>query len=137
MLNADKISPEVPLTYWMLNFPTLMRFLCKKKFGAFGKNSEIRIVSFIDVCSRIYIGNNVTVRPGSFIYARFYRGSDNLAMLAFISVWVTSEWIRSWFLTGFPWLYLGYGAMGSWLENFSPFLGVFGVSFVCLYISLI
>ena len=69
MLNADKISPEVPLTYWMLNFPTLMRFLCKKKFGAFGKNSEIRIGSFIDVCSRIYIGNNVTVRPGSFIYA--------------------------------------------------------------------
>ena len=57
-------------------------------------------------------------------------------MLAFISVWVISEWIRSWFLTGFPWLYLGYGAMGSWLENFSPFLGVFGVSFVCLYISL-
>ena len=32
MLNADKISPEVPLTYWMLNFPTLMRFLCKKKY---------------------------------------------------------------------------------------------------------
>ena len=76
------------------------------------------------------------ILPGGFIYARFYRSSDNLAMLAFISVWVTSEWIRSWFLTGFPWLYLGYGAMGSWLENFSPFLGVFGVSFVCLYISL-
>ena len=76
------------------------------------------------------------ILPGGFIYARFYRSSDNLAILAFISVWVTSEWIRSWFLTGFPWLYLGYGAMGSWLENFSPFLGVFGVSFVCLYISL-
>ena len=76
------------------------------------------------------------ILPAGFIYARFYRSSDNLAMLAFISVWVTSEWIRSWFLTGFPWLYLGYGAMGSWLENFSPFLGVFGVSFVCLYISL-
>lgn len=74
--------------------------------------------------------------PGGFIYARFYRSSDTLAMLAFISVWVISEWIRSWFLTGFPWLYLGYGTMGSWLENFSPFLGVFGVSFVCLYISL-
>ena len=73
------------------------------------------------------------ILPGGFIYARFYRSSDNLAMLAFISVWVTSEWIRSWFLTGFPWLYLGYGAMGSWLENFSPFLGVFGVSF-CLSI---
>ena len=76
------------------------------------------------------------ILPGAYIYARFYRGSDNLAMLAFISVWVASEWIRSWLLTGFPWLYLGYGAMGSWLENFSPLLGVFGVSFVCLYISL-
>ena len=76
------------------------------------------------------------ILPGAYIYARFYRGSDNLAMLAFISVWVASEWIRSWLLTGFPWLYLGYGAMGSWLENFSPLLGVFGVSFVCLYICL-
>ena len=79
---------------------------------------------------------SLIILPVVFIYARFYRRSDNLAMLSFISVWVISEWIRSWLLTGFPWLYLGYGAMGSWLENSRPFLGVFGVSFVCLYISL-
>ena len=79
---------------------------------------------------------SLMILPGGFIYARFFRGSDTLAMLAFISVWVISEWIRSWFLTGFPWLFLGYGAMGSWLVNFSPLLGVFGVSFISLYVSL-
>ena len=79
---------------------------------------------------------SLMILPGGFIYARFFRGSDSSAMLAFISVWVISEWIRSWFLTGFPWLFLGYGAMGSWLVNFSPLLGVFGVSFICLYVSL-
>ena len=66
---VDKLGPEVPLTYWMLFFPSLMRFICRKKFGNFGKGSELRPGSHIDVCSKIYIGEKVTIRPGSFIYA--------------------------------------------------------------------
>ena len=47
--------------------------------------------------------------------------------------WVTVEWIRSWLLTGFPWLYAGYSQTDSWLSGWAPILGVLGVSFmVCM-----
>ncbi|MBA59414.1 MAG: apolipoprotein N-acyltransferase [Gammaproteobacteria bacterium] len=74
--------------------------------------------------------------PGGYVYARFFRDSDICSLLAFVSIWVLQEWIRSWLFTGFPWLYLGYGVMGTWLEKFSPFLGIFGVSFVVVYVSI-
>lgn len=42
--------------------------------------------------------------------------------------WVLLEWIRSWLLTGFPWLSLGYSQIDSPLRGFAPLLGVYGVS---------
>jgi apolipoprotein N-acyltransferase len=52
-------------------------------------------------------------------------------LLAFPSVWVLFEWVRSWIFTGFPWLYLGYSQVDSFLAGFAPILGVYGVSFLC------
>ena len=42
--------------------------------------------------------------------------------------WVTMEAFRSWFLTGFPWLLLGYSALGTPFEGYLSWVGVFGVS---------
>ncbi|MCW8884681.1 MAG: apolipoprotein N-acyltransferase, partial [Motiliproteus sp.] len=49
--------------------------------------------------------------------------------LGFPAAWVLSEWFRSWFLTGFPWIYLGYAPMDSWLGAWAPITGVYGLSF--------
>ncbi len=58
------------------------------------------------------------------------RGPDALrAALAIPALWTLSEWIRSWFLTGFPWLAAGYGAIDWPLAGFAPVGGVFLVSF--------
>jgi acetyltransferase-like isoleucine patch superfamily enzyme len=46
-----------------------MKILCTKKFKHFGKNSELRYGSHIDCCSKISIGDFVTIRPGSFLFA--------------------------------------------------------------------
>ncbi|HEX9181271.1 MAG TPA: apolipoprotein N-acyltransferase, partial [Burkholderiales bacterium] len=45
------------------------------------------------------------------------------------ALWALSDWTRSWFLTGFPWLATGYSQVpASPLAGFAPLLGVFGVS---------
>ena len=50
------------------------------------------------------------------------------------AAWVALEWLRGWFLSGFPWMTLGYAQIDSPLAGFAPLLGVFGVS-VMLMIS--
>jgi apolipoprotein N-acyltransferase len=44
------------------------------------------------------------------------------------AMWVLAEWTRGWFLSGFPWLALGYTQLETPLRGFAPALGVYGVS---------
>lgn len=47
------------------------------------------------------------------------------------AAWVLLEWWRGWFLSGFPWLSLGYAQIDSPLAGIAPVLGVYGISFIC------
>jgi acetyltransferase-like isoleucine patch superfamily enzyme len=67
--NLDRIAPDVPLTHWMLYSNRLMKKLCRKKFKYFGENAVIRPGAYIECCSKISIGDNVVIRPHSFIFA--------------------------------------------------------------------
>lgn len=58
-------------------------------------------------------------------------GSSGFAVLA-ASVWVLLEWLRGWFLSGFPWMTLGYSQIDSPLSGFAPIVGIYGVSFFLL-----
>lgn len=52
-------------------------------------------------------------------------------LLLFVpAAWVLLEWVRSWVLTGFPWLNLGYSQTDSPLAGYAPVGGVFAVSWV-------
>ncbi|HET7202040.1 MAG TPA: apolipoprotein N-acyltransferase [Steroidobacteraceae bacterium] len=44
------------------------------------------------------------------------------------ALWVLAEWVRGWFLSGFPWLALGYTQLATPLRGYAPVLGVYGVS---------
>jgi apolipoprotein N-acyltransferase len=44
------------------------------------------------------------------------------------ALWVLTEWVRGWFLSGFPWLALGYTQLATPLAGYAPVLGVYGVS---------
>lgn len=44
------------------------------------------------------------------------------------AAWVAIEWLRGWFLTGFPWLNLGYSQSDTPLAGYAAVLGVYGVS---------
>lgn len=53
--------------------------------------------------------------------------------LAFASLWVIQEWTKTWLLTGFPWLFVGYAFTDlAWLNTLAPIFGVFGISFVAV-----
>lgn len=54
------------------------------------------------------------------------------------AVWGLLEILRAYFLTGFPWLSLGYSQLDFVLVNVAPLLGVFGISwFVALLAALL
>jgi apolipoprotein N-acyltransferase len=44
------------------------------------------------------------------------------------ALWVLIEWFRGWFLSGFPWLSLGYAGINSWLAGFAPVTGAYGLT---------
>ncbi|MCH8301265.1 MAG: apolipoprotein N-acyltransferase, partial [Proteobacteria bacterium] len=48
-------------------------------------------------------------------------------------VWVAIEWVRGWFLSGFPWMSLGYSQIDSPLVGFAPVLGVYGLSLAVVF----
>jgi apolipoprotein N-acyltransferase len=47
------------------------------------------------------------------------------------AAWVLLEWVRGWFLSGFPWLSLGYSQTDSVLGALAPLGGVYGLSWAC------
>lgn len=61
---------------------------------------------------------------------RFSSPSRVLLLWIFPALWVLLEWLRGWFLTGFPWLQLGYSQIDSPLAGYSPLLGTLGVSWM-------
>jgi len=46
------------------------------------------------------------------------------------ALWGFAEWFRGWFLTGFPWLSVGYSQTDSPLAGFSPVIGIYGLGFL-------
>jgi apolipoprotein N-acyltransferase len=50
-------------------------------------------------------------------------------LLIIPAIWVLLEWFRGWFLSGFPWLALGYAHLDTPLAGFAPLGGVYLVSF--------
>ncbi len=67
----------------------------------------------------------------AWIYVRFLRMLPGGMLIGFPVLWVLFEWLRSWVFTGFPWLFLGYAHVDTWIAGWAPVLGVYGLSFIC------
>lgn len=67
------------------------------------------------------------------IYGLLDSRHATVALLGFPGLWVLGEWWRGWVLTGFPWLYLGYGHLDTWLAGWAPIGGVVGISGLVAY----
>jgi apolipoprotein N-acyltransferase len=66
--------------------------------------------------------------------AQRFLGQSSIWLLPLI--WFAFEWFKGWFLTGFPWLSLGYSQIGSPLTGFAPLVGVYGISALCVLLAV-
>ena len=64
--------------------------------------------------------------------ARLQPGRRVALVLWLPAMWVLVEWLRGWFLTGFPWLQLGYALIDTPLAGFGPLLGTLGLSWLAV-----
>jgi len=65
----------------------------------------------------------------AWLLAKIRPAADLPTLLAvYPAGWVLMEWMRGWFLSGFPWLALGYSGLDTWIVGLAPVVGIYGVS---------
>lgn len=68
-----------------------------------------------------------------YFFGKFFNPSAISIVVGFPIAWLFSEWIRTWLLTGFPWLFIGYAHTHTWISGWAPIVGVMGLSFICAF----
>jgi apolipoprotein N-acyltransferase len=56
-------------------------------------------------------------------------------LIAIPGAWLLIEWFRSWFLSGFGWLALGYAHTDNWLGGLAPVIGQYGLGWLTLLLA--
>ena len=68
-LMADRIGPDIPINHWKLHFDKSMRKLCVNKFKYFHPTASFRPGAYAICCSKISLGADVIIRPGTMLFA--------------------------------------------------------------------
>ncbi len=58
-----------------------------------------------------------------------------MTMMVFPAFWTFFEWLRSWILSGLPWLSSGYAFTDSPLAGYAPVMGIFGISLTATMVA--
>ncbi len=78
-----------------------------------------------------------------YIYRRLLANDNSMSLAVFPALWVLGEWLRTWLLSGFPWLFIGYAQIDGPLHGWAPLVGVFGMSYLlalsaaCVFLLLL
>ena len=128
---------------WLLNTTTPKQAFLRGWFyglGLFGSGSSwvyvsIHVYGYASVPLAVFLtilfsaGLALFSAVTFYVYARYVRDAAAGKTLGFAAIFVVGEWWRSWFLTGFPWLYLGYAHIDTPLAGWAPITGIYGLSF--------
>lgn len=72
---------------------------------------------------------------GRYLQGRWKLTAPSTLLLVVPALWVLSEWLRGWLLSGFPWLVSGYAHSASPLAGYAAVLGVYGVGWISAVIA--
>ena len=92
---------------------------------------------FVSILLIVLLAAYLAIFPTLALWAstRLPETPNILRYLLFIPIfWLLSDWLRGWFLTGFPWSYLGYSHMDTPLVGYAPVLGVQGITLAIVII---
>jgi apolipoprotein N-acyltransferase len=74
----------------------------------------------------------------AYLYRRLFPQANTVTRLfCFPALWVLCDWLRAWFLSGFPWLFLGYSLLDTPLAGFGPIIGVYGLTYLCVFMGIL
>ncbi len=107
----------------LLGFGVFWLHVSIDQFGSVGTVTAVVITLIFIALMALYFGlaGGLLVRFSP--HPSFFR-----LVLLVPAVWVLGEWVRGWFLTGFPWLLMGYAPIDLPLAGFAPVTGVYGLS---------
>lgn len=100
-------------------------FISIHVFGNTSITLSLLITGFLILILALFIACQ-----GYFLNRFFYDSNKIKTYLIFPSLWTLSEWVRSWVLTGFPWLLLSTSQVNSPLAGYAPVIGGLGVTFL-------
>jgi len=86
---------------------------------------SIAVIGFAGILA-VFVAGTGYITAKIFPHSRF---------LAIPLVWVIFEWGKSWVLTGFPWLDIGYTQTPTWLLAWAPVGSVYLVSLIVMIIA--
>lgn len=91
-------------------------------------NADVPLATFLTViwCVGLGLLSGFTC----YLLRRINTESAAIDLILFPALWVIGEWLRTWLLTGFPWLFVGYGQIDGPLQAHGPIWGVLGIGFV-------
>jgi len=75
-IKSNRLGPDCPFTHWRLYFKITMKKLCKEKFGFFAESAEFRAGAYASGCSKIFIHDNVIIRPTTMMFADLKNTDD-------------------------------------------------------------
>ncbi|MCK4869593.1 MAG: apolipoprotein N-acyltransferase [Gammaproteobacteria bacterium] len=142
------IAPAILLTLWLYATPK-QAFFYGLLFGlgcfTFGAswvfisihtygNASILLASILTGLLIIVLALFPALQ-GYILTKLFPRNSALKLLVIFPLSWLIFDLLRSWVLTGFPWLFLGYSQLNTPLSALAPILSVYGVTFAVVFSS--
>lgn len=89
-------------------------------------NASVPLAGFLTAA--FCMGLGLCISLVAYLYVRFLRGRPGHLLFGIPLLWMLGEWFRCWFLTGFPWLFLGYSQVDGPLAAWAPVIGTMGIS---------